>query len=119
MSNPLNKAQVKEILAKNGIKDIDQLASLIASNSSGNPLSDSINPIAGKDKDKDGDSWIIKVWKLMPSPNTKELPTALGGDIIKRSMKEHLAIKEGNVLKEREVIKGVNVKGVNIKDIKK
>lgn len=117
MSNPLNKDQVKEILAKNGIKDIDQLASLIASNSSGNPLSDSINPIAGKDKD--GDSWVIKVWKLMPKSDMKELPTALGGDIIKRSMKEHQAIKGGKVLKEHEDIKGVNVKGVNIKDIKK
>tara|TARA_R110000764_G_scaffold199956_2_gene285287 strand:- start:1561 stop:1818 length:258 start_codon:yes stop_codon:yes gene_type:complete len=75
MTQPLNKDQVKAVLAKNGIQDLDQLADLIASSSVDNPLGDNINPVAA--------SWVIKVWKLDATAAVSELPDGLGGDILR------------------------------------
>ncbi|MDP5206994.1 hypothetical protein ORI99_08105, partial [Alishewanella sp. SMS9] len=75
MTQPLNKEQVKAILAKNGIQDLDQLANLIASSSVDNPLDDNINPVAS--------SWVIKVFKLSADAAIGELPDNLGGDILR------------------------------------
>ncbi|WP_299768978.1 hypothetical protein [uncultured Pseudoteredinibacter sp.] len=62
MTQALDKNQVKAVLAKNGIRDIDQLADLIASSSIDNPLGDNINPVAA--------SWVVKVClRFLTMPN--------------------------------------------------
>lgn len=76
MANPsLTPEDVKEILRRNGIESIDQLANIIASNQAGKPFSPDINPLSS--------SWIIKIWKLdKGAPDI--MPDDLGGDIIKK-----------------------------------
>lgn len=75
MPNPMNRDQVKAILARNGVNDLDQLADLIASSSLDNPGAPDINPVAA--------SWVIKVWKLDAAAAVGELPDDLGGDILR------------------------------------
>ncbi len=73
----LTPDEVKEILKKNGVESIDQLASLIASSQAGKPFQPDISPVAA--------SWVIKVWKLdKTAPDL--MPDHLGGDIIKQKL---------------------------------
>lgn len=80
----LTAAEVKEILGKNGIKDIDGLAKMIAESQSGNILQKDVSSVAS--------SWIIKVWKLDRSMDAvsvddlAKMPDKIGGDIIKRRL---------------------------------
>lgn len=75
MTGTLTKDQVKEILSKNGINDLDQLASLVASNALDDPLSDSINAV--------GSSWVIKVFRLSAVDRFSQLPDELGGSFLR------------------------------------
>lgn len=83
MGDPkLTADEVKEILSKNGINDIDELANMIAESESGNILQKDISPVAA--------SWVIKVWKLSDKQiqDLKEdmMPDDIGGDIIKNKI---------------------------------
>jgi hypothetical protein len=75
MADPvLTAAQVKEILKKNGVESLDQLASLIAAQSAANPGAGNLDPL--------GKSWVIKVWEL--DRTIDDLPDHLGGDILRK-----------------------------------
>jgi len=75
MADPVLTAdQVKEIMKKNGVESLDQLANLIAAQSAANPGAGNLDPL--------GKSWVIKVWGL--DKEIDDLPDHLGGDILKK-----------------------------------
>ena len=73
----LTPDEVKEILRKNGVESLDQLANLIAAGQAGKPFQPDISPVAA--------SWVIKVWKL-DAGAADLMPDHLGGDIIKNKL---------------------------------
>ncbi|WP_104418339.1 hypothetical protein [Neolewinella xylanilytica] len=83
MSHHITSQQIKEILEHNGISTIDDLVSQLA---------DSENPRPGiilKEGQLVGEldrSWFIKVWELdkLLEGDINELPSELGGNIMKR-----------------------------------
>ena len=86
-----DKAKIMAVLQQNGINNIDDLASMIASENEspigtiaknpqlGNPnLGLGIDPTIAA-------SWVIKVWKLdaaLQDMDINDLPTELGGNIL-------------------------------------
>jgi hypothetical protein len=75
--NELTPDEVKDILKKNGIESIDQLANLISASQAGKPFLPDISPVAS--------SWIIKVWKLDVAA-ADVMPDHMGGQILKQKL---------------------------------
>ncbi|MBK7812099.1 MAG: hypothetical protein IPI50_12875 [Saprospiraceae bacterium] len=79
----VTKEQILEVLKKNGIHSIDDLADQLANGetSANGEIAkfDNIGELAS--------SWVIKVWKLDSAPKDfeqiKNLPDKFGGDILK------------------------------------
>ena len=72
----LTHEDIREILRRNGISDLNDLINSIAASNAEMPGEPDISPYAG--------SYVVKVWAL-DAAAPGEMPDSLGGDIIRRS----------------------------------